>query len=314
MVATRRCLVCDGTGPFTPLWSPRGQPFTLVRCSNCKLIFQHPQPDERALARTYYHDPSFTSLLFGPLREVTLERAQDKLELLRASGLARVGARGLDVGCSSGAWLEVAGHIGMQMTGVELGAETAQRARQRGLDVRTGTLEQHFDALSDERFDLITFWDVLEHLPDPRHALSLAARLLAPGGAVAATFPNAEGWYPRATYRLLARRLGVWEYPELPVHLYDFSPTTARRLLERSGLELQKLKTIPVPFAFYRETSLAPERLGSRRRAVVVRLAFELVRLVVYPLARLFDRQNALFVVASAGEESPSLMTGGSDA
>ncbi len=138
---------------------------------------------------------------------------------------------------------------------------------------------------------------MLEHLPDPRHELAIAARLLAPGGVVAATFPNVEGWYPRLTYRLLARRTGVWEYPELPVHLYDFAPSTARRLLERCGYSAHALETSATPFAFYRETSLSPARLGPGRRAVL-RLAFGALRVVVYPAARIADRGNALFVAA----------------
>src|SRR5207244_3751245 len=147
-------------------------------------------------------------------------------------------------------------------TGVEVGAQTAAQARERGLDVRTGELSQVAPELEDSGYDLITFWDVLEHLPDPRRELALARRLLAPGGAIAATMPNVDGLYPRLTYRLLARPAGVWEYPELPVHLYDFSPATIGRLLKRAGYDAIRTSTFPTPFAFYRATSLAPARLG----------------------------------------------------
>jgi 2-polyprenyl-3-methyl-5-hydroxy-6-metoxy-1,4-benzoquinol methylase len=300
----RRCLICDSAEPFRFVFS-KGD-YRLVRCDRCNLVFQDPQPSDEVLAHSYYHDPDFSEALLGPLREITLERARDKLPLLRGIGAARPGLRVLDVGCSSGAWLEVAASEGMKATGVELGEATAEGARRRGLDVRTGTLDEAFPEDSEERFDVITFWDVLEHLRDPRRELTLAAHLLAPGGLVAATFPNVEGWYPRVTYRLLAKRTGVWEYPELPVHMYDFAPGTARRLLERSGYRLVDLKTLATPFQFYRETSLSPDQMGRGRRARVLRWSFEALRLAVYPLAGLLGRGNAMFVAASRAAERAS--------
>ncbi len=281
------------------MFSPQGYDGAMVRCPSCGLVFQDPQPREQVLAASYYHDPEFSALLLGLLRDFTVERARDKLALLRAAGAMPAEGRALDVGCSSGAWLEVASAEGLAATGVEIGDRTAAQARARGLDVRTGTLEQCFPDGAEERFELITFWDVLEHLPDPRRELTIAGRLLAPDGILAATFPNVEGWYPRLTYRLIARRVGVWEYPELPVHLYDFAPATARRLLERCGFRVVSLRTTPTPFAFYRQTSLSLQRLGGGARAAALRLAFEALRLGVYPAARLCGRGNSLFVAAS---------------
>jgi SAM-dependent methyltransferase len=297
----RRCLVCDSLGPF-PFVFAKG-PYRLVRCDRCNLVFQDPQPSEEVLARSYYHDPGFSEALLGTLRQITLQRAREKLPLIQAIGAARPGLRVLDVGCSSGAWLEVAASEGMVAAGVEVGETTAEGARGRGLDVRTGTLEQAFPDGSEERFDLITFWDVLEHLRDPRRELTIAAGLLAPGGLVAATFPNVQGWYPRATHRLLAKRTGVWEYPELPVHMYDFAPDTARRLLDRTGYRAVALRTMAAPFQFYRETSLSPDQLGRGRRARLLRGSFEALRLAVYPLAGLFGRGNAMFIAASRAAE-----------
>jgi SAM-dependent methyltransferase len=271
----------------------------MVRC-RCGLVFQDPQPDDETLMNSYYHDQGFSDSLLGELRTITLRNAREKLARLRVADALAPGIRVLDVGASSGAWLEVAQDAGMQATGVELGEATAASARGRGLDVRTGTLEQALPGLEGERFDLITFWDVLEHLRDPRHELALAQRLLVPGGRVAASFPNVEGLYPRLTYRLLARRTGVWEYPELPVHLYDFAPRTARRLLERLGYAVDRIKSFGTPYGFYRSTSLSPERTGPGLRGRALRAAFEALHLTAYPIARLTDRGNALFVLASA--------------
>ena len=197
----------------------------MVRCPECGLVFQHPQPGDEASASLYYDSPAFAARLEGELRATTIARAREKLALLARAGVAPPGTA-LDVGCSSGAWLELAKDTGWDPVGVEIGTAVAAAARRRGFEVHTGSLS---DAdLAGRRFDLVTFWDVLEHLPDPLDALIRARRLLRPGGVVALTFPNVEGFYPRATRRLIAERTGVWEHAELPNHLFDFSPHTAR--------------------------------------------------------------------------------------
>jgi SAM-dependent methyltransferase len=289
-----RCIVCGAVGPYAPVFERGG--FTMVRCPACGLVFQDPQPGDAALEATYYHDEEWTEAIEGELRPVMLERGREHVARLEAAGVRPPG-RLLDVGASGGAFMEVAAAAGWEVTGVELGAATAQAARARGLDVRTGTLGEQAGALGGP-FDLVTFWDVLEHLRDPRVELELARSLLASEGRLAATMPNVEGWYPRVTHRLFARTVGRWEYPELPVHLYDFGPRTLRLLLENAGFVDVHHRTYETPFWYYRRTSLSPGALGASRRARALRLAFEAVRVPVYPLARMADRSNSQFVVA----------------
>jgi len=257
------------------------------------------------MATLYYQDEELARRLDGDLRGFTLARGREKLDLLKAAGVEPRGDL-LDVGCSSGAWLEVAREAGWKGQGVEIGEPFAARARAKGLAVHTGTLEDAAaSTLGGRRFRLITLFDVLEHLPEPLAALRIVRDLLEPGGTIALTAPNIEGLYPRLTHRLLARRTGVWEYPELPAHLYDFSPGTASRLLLRAGLEPVFVSTTPVPFEFYRATSLPTQLNPKGRRGRALWLAFEALRVVAYPLARRSDRENALFMTARPGEPQP---------
>lgn len=297
----RRCIVCDARAPFPTYFS--WSRYRLARCE-CGLVFRDPQPDDSEFEDSgYYQDETFSEALLGELRETTMFNARRKVVLLRDAGVNLDGARVLDVGASSGAWLEVATAQGCHATGVELGATTAAAARERGLDVRTGTLDDALGLLGDERFDLITFWDVLEHLRDPRHELALARGLLKPGGRLAMTFPNVEGLYPQLTYRLLARPTGVWEYPEVP-HLYDFSPRTTQRLLAGSGYAVERVQTYATPYGFYRSTSLSPGRTGRGRRGKLIRATFDAVHKVAYPLARATNRGNSMFVLARPDQGS----------
>ena len=90
--------------------------------------------------------------------------------------------------------------------------------------------------------------DVLEHLLDPDAALARAAGLLAPGGTVIVSLPNIA--YVRARARL-AR--GVWRYERTGIfdrtHLRFFTRRTAREMVERAGLEVER--EIPVGPASY---------------------------------------------------------------
>jgi SAM-dependent methyltransferase len=291
----RRCIVCDRSAPFPALYARDG--YTIVRCARCGLAFQDPQPSDEALAETYYHDEEWTRAIQGPLREKVRERAAGQLTMLDDAGVRPPG-RLLDVGCSIGAFIELAGQAGWTATGVEIGEATAASARENGLDVRTGTLADVASQLEPHSFSLITFWDVIEHLRDPRDELEIARGLLRPGGLLAAAMPNVGGWYPRATHRLLARTTGAWEYPELPVHLYDFSPEPLRHLLANAGFVDARVRTYPTPFWYYRDTSLSVGALGGRYRGRILRGAFELLHAGIYPAARLADRQNAQFVTA----------------
>lgn len=297
-ISGRLCVVCGGSGPFVGLYTRDG--FTLVRCPGCGLVFQDPQPSDADLQRTYYHDTEWTrAQQIEPMRTKLIDRAHWQVQSLEQAGIHAHGQRLLDVGCAAGTFLTIAQQAGWQATGVELGEATALAARSRGLDVRTGTLRDAFAQLEPGSFDLVTFWDVLEHVRDPRDELKLARELLRPGGMIAATMPNVSGLYPQATYRLIARRTGRWEYPELPVHLHDFDPRTVTRLLVDSGYHDVRVRTFATPFWYYRATSLATGALGGRLRGRVLRGAFEVLHMVLYPVARLSGRQNSQFVLAS---------------
>jgi SAM-dependent methyltransferase len=244
--------------------------------------------------------------MLGPLRELLTQRAAEQLERLEQAGLRGEGARLLDVGCATGIFMSLAERAGWRTTGVELGVSTAEAARGLGLDVHTGTLADAFSELEPGSFSLVTLWDVLEHVRDPRHELGLVRTLLAPGGTITATMPNVEGLYPRATYRLLARTAGRWEYPELPVHLYDFSPRTLTRLLISRGFADVRIRTFATPFAYYRTTRLSVAALGGGLRGAMLRSTFELLRAGLYPLARLTDRGNSQFAMARVTDATQS--------
>jgi SAM-dependent methyltransferase len=117
--------------------------------------------------------------------------------------------------------------------------ESADRARARGLRVVDGTLETAgFEAGS---FDVITMWDVIEHLPDPGSTLDRIARLLVSRGILYLALPDAGS--------PLARLLGARWWSVLPTHLQYFTRASIARLLTDHGYAVELMETAPKAFS-----------------------------------------------------------------
>ena len=139
----------------------------------------------------------------------------------------------MDVGAGAGEFLSLMRKHGWETAGVEPSPVTSRYAREdRGIQVFTGTL-QDID-LPHASYDLVTLWEVMEHLPDPLAAVKKMALLLKKGGTLVFSTPNIEG--------LPVRWFGSAWWTNVPRHLYFFSPKTVRILVEESGLELTAIK------------------------------------------------------------------------
>lgn len=148
----------------------------------------------------------------------------------------------LDVGCSSGAFLATACRLGFPAMGVEPSAEAAQSARNAGLMVFTGYLDQA--RFPDASFDAITLIEIVEHLRDARALLQECARILKPGGVVLVTTPNAHSW----TARVMGARWAGFSLNDMGGHISFFNPRSMRLLAARSELQLHRIETRNVRF------------------------------------------------------------------
>jgi SAM-dependent methyltransferase len=136
------------------------------------------------------------------------------------------GARLVDIGCGSGAFVRRARILGYEPEGLEFDRQAVDAAVAAGLNVRQGSLPE--TGLSGESFDVATLSQVIEHVHDPLAALADVRRILKPGGLVWVGTPNANA--------AGLRRYGIhWRGLEPPRHLVLFSPEALRLALERSG-------------------------------------------------------------------------------
>lgn len=206
--------------------------FDIVQCAACRLVYLNPRPEPSRYAEIYpeaTYDPFDDMQRIGQARPNAMQRARAR-RLTHIVGIGRV----LDVGCGTGLFLQAMRDAGWECLGVEPSPRASEFARTRlQLDVRQGTL---FDVDATESFDLITFWDVLEHTPSPRAVLLRAYELLLPRGFVAISLPNWDS---------IERRIfgAEWIALDAPRHFYHFAPNTLRRLLSACGFEIVSLDT-----------------------------------------------------------------------
>lgn len=271
--ATVPCPLCDAPGPRRVTYDLAE--LRVERCA-CRFVSLGVSPDRAALEAMYdagYFEERHRYFFERPSEAGGNGQADENLAEF-ADGLRLVGehvprlGRLLDIGCGVGVFLEMARGRGWQVAGVDISAYAVQHARdQRGLDARCGVLRDM--QFADGSFDVVTMWDVLEHLPDPLAELREVRRVLRPGGCVLINTPN-EGSLLKVLARLGYRlSLGRLVYPVRKLyhqyHLCYFTPDTLRRLLERAGLRVMKLSGTCIPTVKARGTQLEKRAVWALR-------------------------------------------------
>lgn len=197
----------------------------LVKCRACGLVYVNPRPHAGKILDGYAEgaDEQFVSQVKG--REITFEKSLRRIERFAAVG------RILDVGTAGGSFLHVARGRGWEVAGCEPNRWLCRWSKEHyGLDVMPGTVhDQHYPG---GHFDVVTLWDVLEHVADPKSELVEVSRILRKGGLLVVNYPDIES--------LAARALGrKWPFL-LNVHLYYFTRGTVTRILRDSGYDVLK--------------------------------------------------------------------------
>jgi len=256
---------------------------TFVKCVSCGLVYQNPRPTFVEMAAHY--PPDYESyapepdaensswLLRQAIRYGVAKRCRYVTRHKRAGRL-------LDVGCATGIFLQGIRNSGKwEPYGVEINEQVAHIAREHGLDVRSGTLEQA--GFAEGFFDVVTLWDVLEHLHDPAGSLREIYRILKPDGLLVIRVPNASSW----DSRLFGR---YWAGLDAPRHLYVFTPVTLDALLAANHFRIiarsSQMGTYPTFLLSLRFWSGARDKPSKARDILVKFLYHPVMRLLSAPL------------------------------
>lgn len=197
----------------------------IVQCNHCGYVYATPRwtTEEILAAYTAVEDETYVEEREG--RELTFQKHLAEMEKYTGPGNGRAL---LDVGAYIGVFVEVAQRAGWDACGVEPSAWAAAEAQKQGLPVIHGT--QDAPELAGRQFDVITMWDVIEHVPDPSAEMARAYALLKPGGWLALHTMDIES--------RMARLMGSrWPWL-MDMHIHYFSQRTMAQMLQKNGFEI----------------------------------------------------------------------------
>ena len=154
----------------------------------------------------------------------------------------------------------------MEAEGIDPSEFAATRARQAGLNVRCGLLQEA--AYPTARFDAISMYHVLEHTDKPLEILRECRRILKPGGELVVAVPNFSSL-------VFALTKSTWIGLQLPTHLQHFSPASLRLVAEATGFRVDSMVTDSTTEGIVNELAnwlryryLVPKRLTLRLKVL----------------------------------------------
>src|SRR5216683_171225 len=204
--------------------------YKLFGCDSCGLQFWEPRemPDAR-----WYEQ------MYGG-RDEKLLPLEPGHKYFLADPLAPRGGELLDIGCGTGNFLAAARDAGYRVTGTELDGTAARFAKERvGLQrVFPLTISEFAEQHADEKFDVVTFFEVLEHQAAPVEFLQKLRRVLKPQGTIALSVPNRERWMTGPD---------VLDYP--PNHFLRWNAAALKHFLSAQGFKVLSIREQPVGIA-----------------------------------------------------------------
>ena len=224
--------------------SDYGKIWDLSRCKNCTHVFANPCPSQEFIQSLYgaTEDPLYQEEARG--RSKNFERILTTLDKIYPE-------RGIlfDVGAATGILLDISREHGWNVEGVEPSAWAVRIARER---YNLAIVEGAFEAVSlaEERYAAVTMVDFIEHIPHPFEAISIAQKILLPGGILCLVTPDINS--------LAARIMGQkwWHYR--PGHLGYFSKKSLDFILQKMGFRIINMRKYNWTFSLYYLLSRIP--------------------------------------------------------
>ena len=198
--------------------------FHLSKCLECTMVFAKKIPGSDEL-ESHYDQYSRDDYL-SPVTIKRYHELLDTFEKYRKTGKI------LDVGCGIGYFLEEAKNRGWDVHGTEFTSDAVNICRDKGISMTEGVLNVGYYKLED--FDVLTSFEVIEHIHNPLEEIHKFNQLLRKGGLLYVTTPNFNSFLRY----LLKSKYNVISFPE---HLLYFTKTTLSMALHESNFKILKM-------------------------------------------------------------------------
>lgn len=219
----KNCLICKSE-KLNPLNGYNK--YSLVKCGNCGFVFMQQIPTTEELNRHYSNYSYDREQYLSPITIKNYNLLLDEFEKYRINN------RLLDVGCGMGYFLDVAKKRGWEVYGTEYSPKAVEINAAKGIKMIQGKLNSVNFPVSD--FDVITSFEVIEHINNPLEEIKHINNLLRKSGLFYCTTPNFNAllrYYLKEKYNVIG-------YPE---HLSYYTKNTLNKLFTENGFKRIKL-------------------------------------------------------------------------
>ncbi len=210
----------------------------LVKCKSCGMVFCEPVPSVEEL-NAYYKTYAYENNFYSPITK------QRYLELLEVFEKYRKTNKILDIGCGNGFFLETAKEQGWDVYGTEYSEKAIEIIQQKGIKSIKGEL--NINDFNNDMFDVITSFEVIEHINNHIDEIKKIKTLLRVGGAFYITTPN----FNSLSRYLLKEKWNIIGYPE---HLAYFTSKTLNKLLTDNNFKKIYIKTTGFSISRYKQS------------------------------------------------------------
>lgn len=232
--------------------------FSIVQCKNCELWFTHPFPNRSInyypADYNVYNDPLKTSFKFRIMNTAINKNTK---EVFWIKIISRIFKKQflippqtkdadkkiiLDVGCSTGFFLNFLKNLNWECHGIEINKKASKIAENKDINVFNGSIKNA--TLKENHFDVVRFNHVLEHLSNPIAAIRKSHQILKKNGLLLISVPNRD-----SLSRIIFGK--HWRGFEIPRHYYHFSYSSLKKILEQNGFKIIRKDTASLPYLIF---------------------------------------------------------------
>ncbi len=240
-VKKRNCPVCENENYRIAFYK---YGFNHRICEECGMLYVSPILEEKYLEKFYRE-----SKIYDGVYKVMISESQRKFDEIKFNiGLNLIEKHLdknqkrhlLDIGCFAGHFIEVAQEKKWDCIGMELNVNGTEACKSKGINIMETKLEDN--TFNEKSFSLVTLWDVLEHLDEPKSIINTIHKILGDKGLLLILVPNGSS----LAARILQEKCNMFNGCQ---HINLFSPETLSRLLENTGYIILEKQSIISEFS-----------------------------------------------------------------
>ena len=226
----RNCPVCDTNLELELFYKEGGR---YVKCTDCEIVYLNPVFKDTTLMEYYSNNHTIQS-------EVVESDNDDFYNDLYNKGLENIITinknitRLLDIGCSSGAFLDLARNRKIQTCGIELNKSEYQIASKKGHIIYNKPLES---IIFNNKFDAVTMWDVFEHIKDGESILNNIKNIINKNGLIYLQIPSSDS----LAAKILQDKCNMFDGLE---HVNLYGVKSIKKLASKCGLQILNIQTV----------------------------------------------------------------------